>query len=48
VQRLPAGDGRGWRRHVAILQAAVALMLAADADDDNSRDDDKVIHARHH
>ncbi len=48
VQRLPAGDGRGWRRHVAILQAAVALMLAAGEPNDNSRDDDKVIHARHH
>lgn len=48
VQRLPAGDGRGWRRHVAILQSAVALMLAAEAPNDNSRGEDKVIHARHH
>jgi tRNA A-37 threonylcarbamoyl transferase component Bud32 len=48
VQRLPAGDGRGWRRHVAILQSAVAMMLAAGGPDDNSRDHDKVIHARHH
>lgn len=46
--RLPAGDGRGWRRHVAILQSAVALMLAVDASNDNSREHDKVIHARHH
>lgn len=35
VQRLKAGDGRGWRRHVAILQSAVALMLAAQPIDDN-------------
>ena len=35
VRRLPAGDGRGWRRHVAILHLAVGLMLAADASDDN-------------
>lgn len=53
VQRLAAGDGRGWRRHVAILQLAVGLMLAADIPDDNPADDNpatgpKVIHARHH
>ncbi len=35
VQRLPAGDGRGWRRHVAILQWAVGLMLTADIPEDN-------------
>jgi hypothetical protein len=28
---LHAGDGRGWRRHVAILQSALALMMAAEA-----------------
>jgi hypothetical protein len=48
VQRLQAGNGRGWRRHVAILQSAVALMLAAQSTDDNSRNDPKVSHARHH
>ena len=48
VQRLQAGDGRGWRRHVAILQSAVALMLAAQSTDDNSPNDPKVSHARHH
>jgi tRNA A-37 threonylcarbamoyl transferase component Bud32 len=48
VQRLQAGDGRGWRRHVAILQSAVALMLAAQNPDDNPRNDPKVSHARHH
>jgi hypothetical protein len=48
VQRLGAGDGRGWRRHVAILQSAVALMRAADTPEDNPGHDDKVIHARHH
>jgi tRNA A-37 threonylcarbamoyl transferase component Bud32 len=48
VQRLQAGDGRGWRRHVAILQSAVALMLAAEIADDNPRNDPKVSHARHH
>jgi tRNA A-37 threonylcarbamoyl transferase component Bud32 len=35
VQRLPAGNGIGWRRHIAILQSAVALMLAAAPLDDN-------------
>jgi tRNA A-37 threonylcarbamoyl transferase component Bud32 len=48
VRRLSARDGRGWRRHVAILQSAVALMLAAGAPDGNAHQDDKVIHARHH
>jgi tRNA A-37 threonylcarbamoyl transferase component Bud32 len=48
VQRLPAGDGRGWRRHVAILQMAVGLMLAADLPDDDLAQDPKVNHARHH
>jgi tRNA A-37 threonylcarbamoyl transferase component Bud32 len=48
VQRLSARDGRGWRRHVAILQAAVALILAADASDSNASQNDEVIHARHH
>jgi tRNA A-37 threonylcarbamoyl transferase component Bud32 len=48
VQRLPAGDGRGWRRHVAILHAAVGLMRAADLSDDNLATDTKVTHARHH
>lgn len=48
VQRVPAGDGRGWRRHVAILQLAVGLMLAADLSDDNPASGQKVIHARHH
>jgi tRNA A-37 threonylcarbamoyl transferase component Bud32 len=48
VQRLRAGDGRGWRRHVAILQSAVALMQAADTAEDNPGHDDKVSHARHH
>lgn len=48
VQRLHAGQGRGWRRHVAIAQAAVALMLAADAGAHNTHHDDKVSHARHH
>jgi len=48
VQQLPAGDGRGWRRHVAILQTAVGLMLAADVPDDNPATGPKVIHARHH
>lgn len=47
--RLPAGDGRGWRRHIAILQLAVGLMLAADNSDSYPADDNqKVIHARHH
>lgn len=36
VQRLQAGNGRGWRRHVAILQSAVALMLAAQSTDDRT------------
>jgi tRNA A-37 threonylcarbamoyl transferase component Bud32 len=35
VLRLSAGNGRGWRRHVAILHAAVELMLAAEPSDDN-------------
>lgn len=35
MQRLPAGDGRGWRRHIDILQTAVGLMLAAELPDDN-------------
>ena len=49
VQRLPAGDGRGWRRHISILQTAVGLMLAADIPDDNNpASDTKVSHARHH
>jgi hypothetical protein len=48
TRRLPAGDGRGWRRHVAILQSAVALMLAAQTPGDDVLQDDKVIHARHH
>ena len=48
VQRLPAGDGRGWRRHLAILHAAVGLMRAADLSDDNLATDPKVTHARHH
>ncbi len=49
VQRLPAGDGRGWRRHISILQIAVGLMLAAAIPDDNNpASDKKVIHARHH
>ena len=49
VQRLPAGDGRGWRRHISILQTAVGLMLAADiSDDNNPATGPKVIHARHH
>jgi tRNA A-37 threonylcarbamoyl transferase component Bud32 len=48
LQRLPAGDGRGWRRHLAIFHAAVGLMLAADLPDDNLAKDPKVIHARHH
>jgi tRNA A-37 threonylcarbamoyl transferase component Bud32 len=48
AQRLQAGDGSGWRRHVAILQSAVALMLAADSPEHNPRKDDKVTHARHH
>jgi tRNA A-37 threonylcarbamoyl transferase component Bud32 len=48
AQRLPAGDGRGWRRHVAILHVAVGLMLAADLSDDNLATDSKGTHARHH
>lgn len=48
VLRLPAGDGRGWRRHVAILHAAVGLMLAAGNSDDNPATGPKVNHARHH
>lgn len=47
VQRLPAGDGQGWRRHMSILQLAVDLMLAADLPDDNPATGPKVIHARH-
>jgi len=46
--RLPAGDGRGWRRHIAILQTAVGLMLAAELSDDNPATQPKVTHARHH
>jgi tRNA A-37 threonylcarbamoyl transferase component Bud32 len=48
AQRLPVGDGRGWRRHVAILHVAVGLMLAADLSDDNLATDPEVTHARHH
>ncbi len=48
MQRLPAGDGRGWRRHLAIFHMVVGLMLAADLSDDNLATDPKVIHARHH
>jgi tRNA A-37 threonylcarbamoyl transferase component Bud32 len=48
VQHLPTGDGRGWRRHVAILHAAVGLVLAADRSEDNLTTDPKVTHARHH
>ena len=48
VQRLPAGDGRGWRRHLAIFHMAVDLMLAANLSDDNPANDPKVTHARHH
>jgi tRNA A-37 threonylcarbamoyl transferase component Bud32 len=48
TQRLPAGEGRGWRRHLTIFHAAVGLMLAADLPDDNLATDPKVIHARHH
>jgi tRNA A-37 threonylcarbamoyl transferase component Bud32 len=49
VRRLPSGDGRGWRRHVAILKLAAGLMLAADHPGHPTPDDNpKVIHARHH
>jgi tRNA A-37 threonylcarbamoyl transferase component Bud32 len=48
MQRLPAGDGRGWRRHLAIFHTAVGLMLCADLPDDNLARNPKVIHARHH
>jgi tRNA A-37 threonylcarbamoyl transferase component Bud32 len=48
LQRLPAGDGRGWRRHISILQTAVGLMLAAELSDDNPATQPKVTHARHH
>ena len=48
VQRLRAGDGRGWRRHIAILQTAVDLMLTAGLPDDNLATQPKVTHARHH
>lgn len=36
VQRLDAGDGRGWRRHIAIAQAAV--QLAGTATDTRGRE----------
>lgn len=29
VQRMPAGDGRGWRRHLHIVHMAAGLLLAA-------------------
>jgi hypothetical protein len=48
LRRIPAGDGRGWRRHISILQTAVGLMLAAETSDDNPATGPKVIHARHH
>jgi len=48
VQRLQAGDGRGWRRHIGILQTAVGLMLAAELPDNNPATQPKVTHARHH
>jgi len=48
VRRLPAGNGRGWRRHIAILRSAVTLMLAAQIPEKNPRTDPKVNHARHH
>ncbi len=48
LQRLPARDGRGWRRHVAIAQSAVTLLLAADTAKARTTHDHKVIHARHH
>lgn len=48
MERLPAGDGRGWRRHVAIAQHAVALMLATDTAAAQTNEDHKVTHARHH
>ena len=48
VRRLPAGDGRGWRRHLMIFRTAMGLMLVAVPPDDNLATDPKVIHARHH
>jgi len=48
AQDLPRADGRTWRRHMAILQSAVALTRAADASDDTLRHNDKASHARHH
>lgn len=47
MRRLPAGDGQGWRRHLAIVHMAVSLMLAADPTNDNEAAGPKVIHARH-
>lgn len=49
LQRLSARDGRGWRRHVAIAQSAVTLILAADAAKASAtQQNHKVTHARHH
>lgn len=47
LQRLPAGSGRGWRRHLAILHGAVGMMLAADAAGDDPAAPTRVSHARH-
>ena len=49
VQRLPAGDGRGWRRHVAILQSAVGIdARCATRPTTTPATDSEVNHARHH
>jgi tRNA A-37 threonylcarbamoyl transferase component Bud32 len=49
VLRLPAGRGRGWRRHILILQLAVGWVLAACVSDPQPADDNpEVSHARHH
>lgn len=48
VSRIDARDARGWRRHVSILQSAVALVLAAAEPRGPTADPCEVLHARHH
>lgn len=51
LRRIPvdrARGGRGWRRHLLILQNAVGLVLAAADSRGPSADSPEVFHARHH
>lgn len=45
--RIGVREGRGWRRHVSILQTAVGLALAAADPRGPTADPCEVLHARH-